>query len=118
MGKVSKPVRVVVPGKGPVLRVQVPVKVRDSGLFALETRLSRGTGTILYLGLRRDLGEGEHTLTVDLPGEEIAGSRVDGSYAVTVNLHLLDPMTAIPLKPLDSARVESGPFRARAFRSR
>ena len=91
------------PGQDGVLRVEVPVKVRDAGLFDVEARLSSGDRTLVYRGLRRELPEGPHRLTIDFPGE-----KVTGIYAVTVNLHLLDPVTQVPLKPLDSARVESG----------
>lgn len=94
---------------GPALRVEVPVMVRDAGLFDVEARLSSGGRTLAYRGFRRDLGEGEHRLEVDFPGEQAAGP-----FAVTVNLHLLDPVTQAPLKPLDSARVESGSGRGAA----
>ncbi|MFL6290826.1 MAG: hypothetical protein ACJ759_08030 [Thermoanaerobaculia bacterium] len=117
LGEISRPVRVVLPGQGPVLRVEVPIVVRDAGAFAVEARLSSGDRTLSYRGLRRELGSGEHRVTVEFPGEEVARGGLDGTYAVTVGLHVLDPATFEPLKPVDTARVESGPFRARDFRA-
>lgn len=116
LGEISRPVRVVLPGQGPVLRAQVAVVVRDAGVFAVEARLSSGDRTLSYRGVRRELGSGEHKVTIDFPGEEVARGGLDGTYAVTIELHVLDPATFEPLKPVDSARVESGPFRARDFR--
>ena len=107
--------QVVLPDSGTVLRIRVPVSIRDGGLFAVDARLSSGGQTIAYSGFVRELPKGRQELTIDFPGEAIARHGVDGTYEVTVELHYLDPDTGYPLELTDSIEVEIGPFDAADF---
>lgn len=106
--------RVALPG-GRALRVRVPVKVRNAGPYALDARLYSGDQTLVYSGRRLHLSSGNDMLTVDFPGEPIARRGIDGPYAVTVELYVLEPGSFVPLETADTAQAEIGPFRAADF---
>jgi hypothetical protein len=115
LGEIVLPAERVALPDGPALRVRVPVEVRDAGPYALDARLSSGDQTLVYAGRRLDLSSGEDVLAIDFPGEPIARRGLDGPYTVTVELHVLEPGTFVPLETADTAKVEIGPFRAADF---
>lgn len=115
LSEISKAEKAARPGQSPALRVTVPVAVRTAGPYAVAARLASGGETLAYSGFRRELPEGDHVLTVDFPGDEIAAHGIKGRYDVTVELHRLDPETGLPFEFVDTAERELGSFDAADF---
>jgi len=94
------------PGQGTVLRVSVPVEVRNAGSYAVAATLSSGGRTVAESGSYRKLSPGQEILAVDFPGEELARQGLEATYTVTIEVHALDSETGAPMGVVDTVTQE------------
>ncbi len=98
-------------GKFAGLLIDVPMKIRDAGPYAVEARLSSAGETIGYRERRLDLEAGKQTVSVSFPGDVVADKGLDGVYEVTVSLHWLESLMVV-----DTVSSAVGTFSAADFR--
>ncbi len=90
------------------LAITVPLYVQAADTFGVEARLSSGV-TIGYAGARQALETGSRSVRLEIPGEEIAASGLDGPWDLTVVLYGSDH------KAIDNARTVVDGLEAASF---